>query len=157
MRKIIGGKVYDTDKAHEVGSWSNDTFAGDFDSVIEILYRKRTGEYFLYGEGGARTQYAVAEGQNSWSGGSRIMPMSYDDARAWAEDRLSAEDYEAEFGTPDDEEDGMSRLSLSVPSWAYRSIKSEAARRGCPMSDLITEYARSFTCDDMEREDKEPR
>lgn len=145
MRKVINNKVYDTDKAHEVGSWSNDALAGDFDSVIEILYRKRTGEYFLYGEGGARTQYAVAEGQNSWSGGSRIMPMSYDDARAWAEDRLSAEDYEAEFGMTDEDETDIARMSLSIPAWAYKAIKTEAARRECPMADIITEYAKSLS------------
>jgi hypothetical protein len=144
VRKIINNRVYDTEKAHEVGDWDNGAYTTDFGYVSETLYRKRTGEYFLHGEGGARTQYAVAEGQNSWSGGSRIMPMSYDDARAWAEDRLSADDYEAEFGTPDEDDGDTAHLSLSIPSWAYKAIKSESARRGCPMGDLITEYAKSL-------------
>jgi hypothetical protein len=144
MRKIIDNRVYDTDKAHEVGSWDNGAYTTDFGYVSESLYRKRTGEYFLLGEGGARTQYAVAEGQSSWSGGSRIMPMSYAEAIRWADKHLPAEDYEAEFGTPDEGDGDTSRLSLSVPSWAYKAIKSEAARRGCPMSDLITEYAKGL-------------
>ena len=47
MKKIINGKVYDTQKAECVGKWNNG-LAG-FDWCEEELYRKRTGEFFLFG------------------------------------------------------------------------------------------------------------
>jgi hypothetical protein len=71
---------------------------GNFSQFSETLYRKKTGEFFLYGEGGPMTKYAVAEGSNSWRGGSRIMPLSFHEAREWAEEHLSGEEYEAIFG-----------------------------------------------------------
>ncbi|MCI6548634.1 MAG: hypothetical protein MR415_08320 [Coriobacteriaceae bacterium] len=141
MRKIIDGKLYDTDKAQQVGEpWGPAGLGtGDLDWLEETLYRKRTGEYFLHGEGGPRTRYAEPYGQSSWTGGERIMPLSYDEAREWAEEHLGVDDYEAEFGTPDEGETAV--LSLTVPMTAYRAIKDEATRRGCPMRDLIVEYA----------------
>lgn len=146
MKKIIGGKVYDTEKARQVGeSWSPDGFGpGDFQWCEETLYRKRTGEYFLHGEGGAKTKYAEPYGQSGWTGGERIMPLGQDEARGWAEDHLSADEYEEEFGVPDEGDGETAHLSLTIPAWAYRAIKDEATRRGCPMGDLVTEYARTL-------------
>ena len=51
MKKIINGKVYDTDTAKLIGSWDNGIY-GDLDSVSEDLYRKRTGEFFIFGHEG---------------------------------------------------------------------------------------------------------
>ena len=62
MQKIIRGKKYDTDTAKEVCCYSNNLPFGDFDWVQETLYVKRTGEYFLHGKGGARSKYAVPDG-----------------------------------------------------------------------------------------------
>ena len=103
MKKIINGKVYDTSTAQAVCTWDNGVY-GDINSVEETLYLKRTGEYFLLGEGGARTQYATACGDNSWAGGSMIIPLSWEAAREWAEEHMTSEDYEAAFGavTEDD-------------------------------------------------------
>ena len=63
MNKRINGKRYDTETAKEVGcvSWGA---VGDFRHSSETLYRKSTGEFFLYGEGGPLSEYAVATGQN---------------------------------------------------------------------------------------------
>ena len=54
MKKIINNKLYDTDTAKRLGY---DGGGDGFDSWTEELYKKRTGEYFIYGEGGARTRY----------------------------------------------------------------------------------------------------
>lgn len=147
MKKIIDGKVYDTETAQQVGEpWSpGDCGPSDFDFVMETLYRKRTGEYFLHGEGGARTKYAEACGASEWTGGERIMPLSYDEARDWAERHLDVDGYEAEFGTPDEGE--TTSLSLTLPTATYRAIKSEATRRGCPMRDLVVEWAATLERD----------
>ena len=48
MKKIINGKLYDTDTAKEVFAISCGNGPSDFHYYAEQLYRKRTGEYFLY-------------------------------------------------------------------------------------------------------------
>lgn len=52
MKKIINGKKYDTETAKEVAckAWY---YYGDLNFVIEKLYKKKTGEFFLYAAGGA--------------------------------------------------------------------------------------------------------
>jgi hypothetical protein len=45
--------------------------AGIFRWVCEELYRKRTGEYFLYGEGGPMSKYSRQVEQNGWAEGEK--------------------------------------------------------------------------------------
>ena len=75
MKKVISGRRYDTDTAKKVGeaSYSN---CSDFHYWSEELYRKKTGEYFLFGEGGALSKYQQEVGQNEWTGGKEIIPLS---------------------------------------------------------------------------------
>lgn len=140
MKKVINRKVYDTDKARQVGEpWSPSGYGvSDFGWYEETLYRKRTGEYFLHGEGGPQTQYAEPYGQTGWTGGERIMPMTYDEACDWAEEHLDADEYESEFGVP---EDGSATLSVTIPEASYRAVKDAATKRGCTMRDLVVEWA----------------
>ena len=97
MRKIINGKAYDTSTATEIGSHSYD-IPGNLNYICENLYRKKTGEYFLYGEGGANTIYCRTLGTNEWCAGENIEPYTLDKAKEWVEEHLSAEVYEEEFG-----------------------------------------------------------
>ena len=97
MKKIINRKMYDTETAKCVGSFSYGS-CRDFDHYAEELYRKKTGEYFLYGEGGAASKYARGVDQNSTSGGWEITPLSEERAMDWAEKYLDADEYEAIFG-----------------------------------------------------------
>ena len=97
MKRIINGKKYDTSTAALVceRSYGNPR---DFDWFEERLYRKSTGEFFLHGAGGAMTGYARAVGQNERSGGEQITPYSEDEARAFAEENMDADEYEQVFG-----------------------------------------------------------
>lgn len=133
MRKILKGKVYDTDTATNVGDWGNGHYTSDFDYCGETLYRKRTGEYFVHGEGGARSKYAQPD-FGGWSGGSAIVPLSYDAAREWAEEHLSTDAYEAEFGIP---EEGEAVVSARVSLAAKRALEREAVRTGEPQSRVV--------------------
>ena len=137
MKKIINGKRYDTETAKLIGedSYSNPS---DFDYWSEELYQKKTGEFFLYGEGGARTQYAQAVDQNSWTGGERIMPLSYDEAREWVEKHLDADTYEEVFG-PVAEDDSRRALNLSLPASIADTLKRMAAETGKTQSDIVAE------------------
>ena len=138
MKKIINGRVYDTEKAKELGTYANYGSWSDFSHLEETLYRKKTGEYFLFGEGGAATKYAEAEGQNSWSGGRRIMPMTYDEAREWAEKHLEADEYEAIFGEiVEDDGAGKQVVSISVSPAKWEAAKRKAAQMGIGISKYI--------------------
>lgn len=139
MKKIINGKLYNTDTARELGSWANSGDWRDFNHMEETLYRKKTGEFFLFGEGGPRTRYAETVGQNQWTGGSKILPLSWDDARQWAEDHLNADEYEAIFGevSEGDENEARGKLLLTLPSSTIERIRRAAAQQGLSVSAYI--------------------
>ncbi len=99
MKRIINGRLYDTGTAKEIGCYDNGYGVGDFQHYYEALYRKKTGEFFLYGSGGAMTRYSVECGNRCWSGGEDIIPYTEEEAMACAEEHLDAEIYMEVFGT----------------------------------------------------------
>ena len=136
MKKIINGKKYDTETAQEIETWSNAGSLCDFSHMEETLYRKKTGEYFLFGEGGPMTKYAVSEGNNSWSGGSDIVPLTYDAAQEWAEKHLEVDKYEEIFGEVEEDESKTTvtfRLTVST----VERMKRNAAQAGIGMSEYL--------------------
>lgn len=135
MKKIINGKVYDTDTAHRIFAWDNGVY-GDFDSIEETLYRKRTGEFFILGVGGARTKYATASDDNHWSGGSKIIPITWEAAREWAEERMDADGYEAIFG-PVVEDDSRTVVTMSLSVGTLEKAKRAAAQAGMSLSAYV--------------------
>ena len=136
MKKIINGKLYDTDTAREVAIASNGR--SGIDRVCEILYRKRTGEYFLHGEGGAATRYGEASGDNQWTGSSKILPLSLDAARKWAESHMDADEYQAEFGPVPEEDNSRVTLSISLDAATADRIRKAAQQAGASVSALIS-------------------
>lgn len=135
MKKIINGKLYDTDTAHLVGEWDNQRY-GSFDYVSESLYRKRTGEFFLHGEGGARSRYATHCGNDSWGSGEAIIPLTWDSARQWAEEHLDADEYQAAFGEIV-EDDSRTVVTLSLSASSLEKAKRAASQKGMSLSAYI--------------------
>lgn len=135
MKKIINGKQYNTTTAQQIGSNSRG-LPGELDYWIETLYSKRTGEYFLHGEGGAGSRYATSLGNNNWGYGERIIPLSYDQAKQWAEEHLVAEDYESEFGVITDD-DSRQALNLYILSAVVETAKRAAAQSDITLSAYI--------------------
>ena len=134
MKKIIDGKLYNTETAQKVAGYSTNDSCSDFSHIEETLFRKRTGEYFLFGEGGPASKYARRVESNSWSSGSDIIPLSYDDARQWAEDHLDADRYLKEFG-PVAEDGSRVSLNLSLPTSIAETIRREAKQKGVSISE----------------------
>ena len=66
MKKIINGKRYDTDTATLIGYNGYNGSHSDFSYWCETLYQKRTGEYFIHGEGGPMSRYAENQGGQNW-------------------------------------------------------------------------------------------
>ena len=136
MKKIINGKKYDTETAQRVAEWDNGRYRNDFDRCSEELYRKKTGEFFLYGEGGPMSRYARSCGQNQWCGGEEIIPLNYDAAQKWAEDHLDGDEYKKIFGEVAEDDSKVSatfRLSAST----LEQIKRRAAEHGLGLSEYV--------------------
>ena len=138
MKKVINKKVYDTEKAKYVAETSANCGVTDFGYWEETLYQKRTGEFFLFGKGGPMSRYAVSCGQNEWSGGNKIIPLTYDKAQEWAEENLSGDEYIEIFGDPEPE-NGREVLNISISSAIAQKIRSEAQKKGVTISALIAE------------------
>ena len=137
MKRIINGKLYDTETAKQVGSWSNNLSYRDFSEMSEYLYRKRTGEFFLHGSGGPMTKYAQSTGQNSWTGGEMIIPLTIQAAREWAEEKLSADEYAEIFGMPDEGDGEKTALCVQLPAALAAKIRTNAAEAGKNLSAYI--------------------
>ena len=133
MKKIINGKVYDTDKARELGI---DGGGDSFHSWSETLYQKRTGEFFLHGEGGPMTKYARSIGQNQWSGGEKIIPLDVEAARQWVEEHLDADDYEEIFGLPDEDAEPVT-ISAKLPADLIARARQIAQVQGVSLTAVI--------------------
>jgi len=138
MKRIIDGRKYDTETAYMVGQWENMYDVSNFHYFSESLYKKRTGEYFLYGEGGAMSKYAETIGQNEWQGGEAIMPLTYDNARKWAEEHLGVDVYESEFGEVSEDDDTTIAVTVRVPQSTKDAIDKLAARTGKTRGEIVS-------------------
>lgn len=97
MKKIINGKLYNTEIAELIGSNWNGCSTSDFDYCCEELYVTKKGAYFMTGEGGARSKYATSYGSNTTGGGSVIIPFTKEEASNWAQLFLSPDIVEKYF------------------------------------------------------------
>lgn len=136
MNKIINGKRYDTERAKQIAEHS-EGYPRDFHHFTETLYRKKTGEYFIFGEGGPASRYAERIEQNTWSGGARIIPLSVESAKAWAEKYLDADEYESIFGAVDEEDDSKKIVTFSLPVSIIEEIRDKAAEQGITLSEYV--------------------
>lgn len=127
MKKVIKGKLYDTETAKLVGEYDNGKFTNDFGYFSEDLFQKRTGEFFICGIGGAFTKYDGVE---------TITPISYEEAQKWAEEHLSGEEYIEIFGEPE-EDDTKVALNIYIRSDIARKLKTEAAKQGKSVGEII--------------------
>ena len=135
MRKIIDRKTYDTKTATCVGWWCNDFDQTDFNYLEETLYRKRTGEYFLFGLGGGLTEYAeFYNGANMR--GTKIIPLTYEDARTWAEEKLDGDEYIDEFGDPE-EDAGGERVTMTITLTKAKATALQKAAQKAGVSESV--------------------
>ena len=136
MKKVINGKLYDTSTAQRLASWENNQDYGSFNHFAEDLYRKRTGEYFLYGCGGPRTQYAQQMEDHMWGSGEAIIPLTVKAAQDWAEEHLDGDDYERIFGAVDEDAEDI-LLTFKAPAALDRKLADKATALGISKSELL--------------------
>lgn len=127
--------MYSTETAEKLGEYWNGLSKSDFKHITEELYRKRTGEFFLYGEGGPLSPYALTEWGERY-GSEQIKPLTMEQAQAWAEEKLTSEEYEAIFGEVS--EDGTkTQLCISCTAAELELIKRKAAAAGLSVSAFV--------------------
>jgi len=97
MKKVIDGKIYNTETADLVCQWDNGYNPNDFNYCSEDLYRTKKGSWFIHGDGGAMSKYSVSSGSNSWGGSSQIEAFSDDEAFEWLQEHNFAEEIEKHF------------------------------------------------------------
>lgn len=142
MKRVINGKLYNTDTAVDLAVYeANATDSLNYYS--ERLYRKRTGEYFIHGEGGARTRYAASDGDGWSRGGEAIFPLSVDEARAWAEEHLPGDEFERIFGAVSEDGDTV-KTSFDLSPDLAAKLQYVAAERGVSRRAVIEELIRSL-------------
>lgn len=142
MKRVINGKLYNTDTAADLAVYeANATDSLNYYS--ERLYRKRTGEYFIHGEGGARTRYAASDGDGWSRGGEAIFPLTAAEARAWAKERLPGDEFERIFGAVS-EDGAVVKTSFDLSPDLAAKLQDVAAERGVSRRAIIEELIRSL-------------
>ena len=98
MKKILNGKMYNTETAEEIGSWENTPYKSNYIYFKEYLYRKKTGEFFLYGSGNASSKYCEVTADMMRSPGEKIVPLTKKEAMVWVENYSDVDTYIELFG-----------------------------------------------------------
>lgn len=138
MKKIVKGRKYDTESATKIAAYEHGS-RSQFEHFEEALFRKRSGEYFLWGSGGPGSKYAkFVTGENAWGAGESINPLTYEAARDWMERHVDADAYEAEFGEAS-EDGSLACVNVRVSSAAKTKLARAAARRGVSQSAVVEE------------------
>ena len=85
MKKVIDGKVYNTETATLVAEYDNGYYGGDFNKMEEALFKSPKGQFFLAGSGGPMSKYAERQGNTS-SSGSGLTLLTEQEALSWCEE-----------------------------------------------------------------------
>lgn len=88
MKRIIGGKLYNTDTAHLLCACQSPLPRTDPEYEVEALYQRRKGELFFYRFGGFASRFARPTGSGEWTAGESIAPVTAAEAEAWKTERL---------------------------------------------------------------------
>jgi len=103
MKKIINGKLYDTETAEQIYELTHMGASGFGEFEQQILYRKDNGEFFYncIGNTWDFEEYIVLE--NGTMLDAIIIPTSVECAKAWCEKNLmDADRYIEVFGMPEE-------------------------------------------------------
>ncbi|HEY5588162.1 MAG TPA: hypothetical protein VIK86_04300 [Candidatus Paceibacterota bacterium] len=140
MKKIIKGALFNTQTAKLIGEWHNEFPSKDYNYCEESLYRTKSGKYFIYGQGGARTKYAERCGNNEWSEGDILFDLSRDAAKEWAQENLTVDKYEIIFGElTEDEGDNKEHLNVNISISLKNKLWKVAEERNMSISILVEE------------------
>lgn len=138
MKKIINGKVYDTDTAAFIARADHENIKDATGNACkQALYRKKTGEFFVHLEGTSISLHNIF--QHDFRQGRGIYPLTYEQAAKWAESELPAEKWEEIFGDPEEDAEDV-LLGLQVSAAAAAKLKREAAKNGISQREQLERW-----------------
>lgn len=138
MRKVVNGRVYDTDTAKLVCEWDNGEMPSGLGYVYHGLHRKKTGEFFLHVCGGAATNWAKPTETGGTRRAEHVVLATYDEARALVEAHGTADEYEAVFGLCEDEPAVVITVR-GVDAQAKALLDREASKTGRQLGEIVSE------------------
>ena len=129
MKRVIKGKVYDTDKARLI--YESRLEVAD---LIHQLYQKKTGEFFVFSVGFSPVLSEILRVQYDET--AQIYPLTYEQAQEWGETEMPSERWEQFFGDPEND-DSTVQTVITMPAVKLAMIKREAAKAGMTVSAYI--------------------
>ena len=72
-----------------------------------------------------------------WGWGQQIIPLTYDEARDWAEEHLNADEYAEAFGMPDEGDESKTILTITIPATKATALRQGAEKAGLSLSAYI--------------------
>lgn len=150
MKKVIKNKLYNTQSATQLADWDNGYTEIDPLYVKENLFIKKTGEYFIYAYGGAATQYAEQSGNNQFTAGEILLPITFEEAESWAKEKLQVEVYNKIFGVnPGTENKEEVGIYLKIPAILDKRMRLKLQRVKDPKIKTIGSYIISLIKKDL--------
>lgn len=136
MKKIIGNKVFDTDTAQLIKRADHDNITSGEGKCKQSLYRKRTGDYFLY-VSGARTDtfHNLHLDAQTHDRERHIYPLTYEQAKLWAEKEMTADEWLEVFEPVED--DSLCALNLTLSASAVSKFRLAAQRQQISQRELM--------------------
>lgn len=140
MQKIINGKRYNTETAHFCG----DREFGDTaeERAYEALFQKKTGEFFLYGSGEAKSKYAKEVSLNNWAYGEEIIPLTETQAKEWAKTYLYPVEYQNLFTVKEPVDPGKKIQSFSLSGDVIAKLTQLSRKHKMSRSKIIEDLVR---------------
>lgn len=124
MRKVINGKVYDTEKAELI-----------VESGGLKLFKKRTGEYFAHADSENKALSSILP---MYRPGRSIYPLTREQARSWGDIALTAEQVRSIFEEPTDGE--KVQLGIRVSAASAARLQRVALDRGISQAELLDNW-----------------
>lgn len=139
MKRIINGVTYNTATATEIYQYKHTSvLCTDFRYYEEVLYRTRSGNYFLFGEGEALSPYSEAYGTNGRTGAAEIVPLTESEAREWLERFEDPDEICPElFADAGDVEPSESVIYLRLPSILKNQLEQLATQENQSLNTFL--------------------
>ena len=148
VAKKTNNKFYDISKATPLVTVEK-TFGKKYgdnpdDDWTETLYRKPTGEFYVYGSGGKNSPYSVDEDGTS-NAGSRYeiwLESNYNAARNWV--HTNCPEKQEEIFVTEAKEEKNTVTSILISQKARMNLKRKSKEMGLTVSELIRQWAESL-------------
>lgn len=146
--KRADNKFYDITKATPLVTVEK-TFGKKYgenadDDWTETLYKKASGEFFVYGKGGKNTPYSIDENGEA-TAGSRYeiwLESNYNSARNWV--HTNCPEKQEEIFVAETKEEKNTVTSFMISQKARMNLKRKAREKGITVSELIRQWAESL-------------